>query len=155
MQTQTNPEDMQIFANLQNFPSNDENGDCYEFNNYEFIDRMLPKTKKENLDQNGKRKPLQAFQVDGMYNTPFKVQQFIKMARIFYKTSYDKRGILTLRNEQTERAISIDLNTDLFGYIKITTFKDANLHLLNLTVETKAPKYNTCLFKKIISKNLL
>jgi len=149
-------QDMQILSHIQNNFDETEQSDVFDFPEFDkIVDVMLPKTKKENLNNEGLRKPLQDFQVCAMYNTPFKVQQFIKIARIYYQANYDNRGIITLRNEISKRTIHIYINRDAYGYISIKSYKDENCHKLHLTVETPFPKYNTDLFKKILQKKLL
>lgn len=149
-------EDMQIFSHLQTLGNQDEQNDVLDFPQFgKFLDNMLPKSKKENLNALGQRKPLQPFQLDAMYRTPFKVEQFIKLARIYYQANYDRRHYITMHNEVTNKAIRINLNQDEHGYIKVIAYLDSNFHKERLTVEFPQPKYNQDLFKKLLTKKLI
>jgi hypothetical protein len=145
---------MQINKTHANYQSEfDIFADPKKFN--AIVATKLPTKKSENLDKKGLRKPLQLHQIDAMYNTPFNVQRFLKMARIYYNAKYDKRNYITLTNEQTQKTILIDFNEDAQDYISIKVFRDTNCHNEYLKLSFKRPIYNTCLFKKIFNYRLL
>ena len=112
------------------------------------LKNKLPATAKENLNKEGKRKPMTSLIARALYDTNLEIDSFRRIARTYYKTS--KLGnSLWLTNDINGNYIIIDFTKDLFGYMSIRVSRN------NTVLEIPTPKFNSDLFKKITYKNLL
>lgn len=114
-------------------------------------DSHLPRTGKQNRTKNGKRRPMTKEDVVQLYDKPFDQKTFQRIAQRYYKTNTVGTK-LWLVNEITENCVVINFEPDNLGYIIIAVIS-YNQHVYDYHM--KKPRFNSDLFKKIVSKQLL
>lgn len=110
---------------------------------------VIPRTAKENKNKQGQKKHITPFLIDALYNVPLHIDTFRRVARIYYNTK--KLGsLLFLTSDITKKCVVINFTPDALGYI-ILKVSNGQIYY---ELETKKPRYNSCLFKKLLKHKL-